>query len=126
MDSYYVWQIISFSWTEVGIEYPECQELVEKAQISIEDLPEVDRIYFRDVCASFAPVAILGFPLWMFVIPDWGYGEEDLRERMERWYKRPYFLHFLNPLRVLGYPIALLMSWGNRSKLRRAVIAKTG
>lgn len=47
--------------------------------------------------------------LWMRM-PDWGYSEEYLRTRMERWYSRPYWMNFLNPLRWLGYPLAILMA----------------
>ena len=58
--------------------------------------------------------------LWMFM-PDWGFEEAYLRRRIARWYSRPYWLHFLNPLRILGYPIALLFAWKYRTMLRGAI-----
>ncbi|SDU16138.1 hypothetical protein SAMN05216210_2134 [Halopseudomonas salegens] len=48
MDRYYVWEIISYAWTEIGIEASECKSLVEKGGIRLEDLSEVDRIIFKD------------------------------------------------------------------------------
>ena len=124
MDRYYVWEIISYAWTEIGIEDAECRELVHKGGISKADLAHIDRIYFKDVCASFAHDTFLVFPLmaWM-IMPDWGYNEEYLRKRMVRWYSQPYWTHFLNPFRLLGYPLAVLMSLKYRAMLRRAVLA---
>lgn len=52
MDTYYVWEIISYAWTEIGIGDKECQDLVQEGGISKSDLSQVDRIYFKDVCAS--------------------------------------------------------------------------
>ena len=113
-----VWEIISFAWTEIGIEDDECSYLADKAGIRRVHLDAVDRIIFRDVCASFALDSILVIPFWM-LMPDWGYSEEYLRKRMERWYARPYWMHFLNPIRWFGYPIAVLMSSKYRTMLRR-------
>lgn len=128
MDSYTVWEIISYAWTEIGIEDDECLTLVRKGGITVADLDEVDRLFFRDICASFAFDSFLVFPLMLWMLmPDWGYNEKYLRRRMRRWYGRPYWSHFLNPLRVLGYPVALFFAWGYRSMLRRAVhVAQAG
>ncbi len=124
MDRYCVWDAVSYAWTEIGIEDSECRDLVRRGKIGVADLAEVDRLYFRDVCASFAVDAFLVFPLMLWIImPDWGYSDEYLRARMERWYARPYWKHFINPLRLLGYPVALIFSWHYRTMLRRAVHA---
>jgi hypothetical protein len=124
VDKYYVWEVISYAWTEIGIEDVECKHLVQKGSIAPEDLQEVDRIIFKDVCASFAFDSFLVFPLMLWMLmPDWGYSEEYLRRRMERWYSRPYWLHFLNPMRWLGYPLAALMALKYRSMLRKAVLS---
>ena len=123
LENYYVWEIISYAWTEIGIEDIECRQLVQKGNISADDLKLVDRIIFRDVCASFAVDTFLIFPLMLWMImPDWGYNESYLRRRMEHWYARPYWLHFLNPMRCLGYPLAVLMALKYRSMLRRVVL----
>lgn len=122
MDVRTVWEIISYAWTEIGIDQAECQVLVQKGGIGVGDLDEVDRLFYRDICASFAVDAFLVFPLMLWMLmPDWGYSDEYLRNRIARWYGRPYWSHFLNPLRVLGYPVALCFAWSYRGKLRRAV-----
>jgi hypothetical protein len=126
VEKYYVWEIISYAWTEIGIEDNECRQLVQKGHISTNDLKRVDRIIFRDVCASFAFDTFLIFPLMLWMImPDWGYDENYLKKRMERWYSRPYWLHFLNPMRCLGYPLAVLMALKYRSMFRRVVLKGT-
>ncbi|MEO8390066.1 MAG: hypothetical protein ABI893_11115 [Polaromonas sp.] len=124
LDAYKVWEFISYAWTEIGIGEEESLSLAREARITVEDLPQVDRIFFRDVCASFAVDSFLIFPLMLWVImPDWGYSEAYLRKRMSNWYEKPYWCHFLNPLRILGYPVALLIAPGYRSRLRKAVHA---
>ena len=123
MDRYRVWEIFSYAWTEIGIGDEECRSLVRKGDIGVADLDEADRIFFRDVCASFAVDSLVVLPTMGMTMPDWGYSDEYLQRRMERWYAAPYWSHFLNPLRVLGYPVALLFAWRYRSMLRRAVRA---
>jgi hypothetical protein len=124
MERYRVWEILSYAWTEIGIEDNECRSLVRKGDIGVADLDEVDRLFFRDVCASFAVESFLVFPLMLsMLMPDWGYDDEYLERRIRRWYAAPYWSHFLNPLRVLGYPVALLFAWRYRAMLRRAVRA---
>ena len=124
MEPFSVWEIVSYAWTEIGIEDDECLVFVREGQIGIEDLPEVDRVFFKDVCASFAVDSFLIFPLMLsMLMPDWGFDEEYLQRRMKRWYARAYWTHFINPLRILGYPVALLFAWKYRSMLRRAAYA---
>ncbi len=124
MDHYRVWEIFSYAWSEIGIDDVECDHLVRMGAIGVSDLAEVDRLFFRDVCASFAVDSFLVFPLMLWMImPDWGFSEAYLRRRMNRWYARPYWSHFLNPLRVLGYPVALVFGWSYRRMFRRVVRA---
>ncbi len=122
MKRFLVWQIFSYAWTEIGIDDDECLTLVRQGEIGVADLAEIDRLFFRDVCASFAVDSFLVFPmmLWM-IMPDWGFSDEYLQRRMARWYAKPYWLHFVNPLRICGYPVALLFAWGYRAMVRRAV-----
>jgi hypothetical protein len=125
MDRYYVWEIVSYAWTEIGIEASECRSLVEKGDIRPEDMGEVDRIIFRDVCGSFAFDSFLIFPLMLWMImPDWGYDEDYLRKRIDRWHARSYWVNFLNPMRILGYPLAVLMALEYRSMIRKAVLVR--
>jgi hypothetical protein len=122
MDTYKIWEVVSYGWTEIGIEPDECERILAPAGIALADLPAVDRVIFKDVCASFSVDAFLVFPLMLWMLmPDWGYEESYLRRRVERWYSRPYWVHFLNPLRILGYPVALVFAWKYRSMLRDAI-----
>jgi hypothetical protein len=126
MESFRVWEIVSYAWTEIGIDEDECRSLVRKGEIRVADLPEVERMFFQDVCGSFAVLSFLIVPLMLWpLMPDWGFSDESLQERMDRWYARPYWTHFMNPLRVLGYPVALLFGWRYLSMLRRAVRAES-
>lgn len=121
MDVYKVWEFMSYAWTEIGIEGKECRNLANEAGVTPAHLRDVNRIFFRDVCASFAVESFLIFPLmlWM-VMPDWGYDEDYLRKRMQKWYAKPYWKHFLNPFRLLGYPVAVLLALSYRQKLLNA------
>ncbi len=124
IDVYKVWKFDSYAWTEIGIEEDECASLALETGATINDLKEVDRILFRDVCASFAVDSFLVMPLMLLMImPDWGYAEKYLRNRMKSWYEKPYWMHFLNPLRILGYPIAVMFALSYRSKFIRAIHA---
>ncbi|MES2510689.1 MAG: hypothetical protein V4625_12220 [Pseudomonadota bacterium] len=124
IDVYKVWEFFSYAWTEIGIEGSECDSLAREARVTANNLNQVDRIFFRDVCASFAVDSFLIFPLMLWVImPEWGYAENYLRNRVRRWYEKPYWMHFVNPFRILGYPIAVLFAFSYRSKIRRSAVA---
>lgn len=124
MERYRIWEIVSYAWSEIGIDDDECRSLVRKGDIGVADLAEADRLFFRDVCASFAVDSFLVFPLMLWMLmPDWGFSDEYLQRRMTRWYAKPYWTHFLNPLRILGYPVALFFAWRYRTMIRRAVHA---
>lgn len=120
MDKFYVWEIFSHAWSEIGIEDDECKALLIKGCINAQDIPEIERIYYRDICASFAVDSFLIFPmmLWM-LMPDWGFNEKYLRARMIQWYARPYWVNFINPLRFLGYPIAIGFSFKYKRMVTR-------
>lgn len=121
---YRVWEFISYAWTEIGIDETESRSLALAAGLNPGNLHQADRIFLRDVCASFAVDSFLIMPmmLWM-IMPDWGYDEKYLRARMHDWYAKPYWRHFLNPLRLLGFPVALAFGLNYRRKLHKAVRA---
>ena len=123
MDSFIIWDVVSYAWTEIGLEKEEYPIYAAKISQQYKDWKTVNKIVIRDVCASFAFDSFLIFPcmLWM-IMPDWGYNEEYLRERMNKWYSRPYWKQFLNPMRIMGYPLALLFSFSVRSKIKKAFI----
>lgn len=123
MDNYPIWDAVSFAWTEIGLEDREYPEYAKKIREYSDDWNQVNRIIILDVCGSFAFDTFLIFPcmLWM-IMADWGYNEDYLRERMKKWYSKPYWKHFLNPLRLLGYPLAIVMSYSVRRKIKKAFI----
>ncbi len=116
-----VWDTVSMAWTEIGLEPGDYPAIAEKLKSEGALWPEIRSIALRDVCGSFAVDSFLLIPcmLWM-IMPDWGYSEEYLRLRAKRWAQRPLWLHFLNPFRILGYPIALVLSIGVRLRLKHA------
>ncbi len=121
MDHYLIWEVISYSWTEIGLEDDDYPKYAKELALRYKTWKEINAIVLRDVCAYFAVISFLILPCMLWVImPDWGYTETFLRQRIEKWYSRPYLLHFVNPFRILGYPIALLFSSSVRRKLRTA------
>jgi hypothetical protein len=119
-DNFDIWNVISYSWTEIGLEEHEYAKYAEKIIANHQTWEEVNSIIIKDVCASFAFDTFLAFPcmLW-FIMPDWAYEDDYLRARMKKWYAKPYWTHFINPLRILGFPLALIFSSGVRNRLKR-------
>lgn len=110
------------AWTEIGLEAGEYTEIAAILKQDGATWPEVRKLALRDVCGSFAldSFLIVACMLWM-IMPDWGYGRDYLQQRKQRWEGRPVWLHFLNPLRLAGYPTALLFSSGVLRRLKRAM-----
>lgn len=117
-----VWDTVSRAWTEMGLEPADYPGIAQKLQEAGATWPQVRAIALRDVCGAFAVDAFLIFPcmLWM-IMPDGGYNDDFLRHRMQQWKQQPLWLHFLNPLRLLGYPVALLCSISIVLRLQRAL-----
>lgn len=119
MDTSQVWAFFSYAWTQTCADEDACRSFVRQTHIGMADLRVVERLLFKDICASFAVDS-----LWL-LFPDWGYDAADLQQQISRWHARPYGWHLLNPLRLLGYPIALHLAWPYRAMLRRCVFAQT-
>lgn len=116
---YKVWDTISMEWTEIGLDdsdYPKIAESIKRIE---PNWKVVNRIIVGDVCASFAVDSILVIPCWM-MMPDWGYEEDYLKKRILKWNSKPRWFWFLNPIRIVGYPVSILLSSGVRRKLKRA------
>ena len=113
---------MSYAWTEIGIEDSECEALVKKGNITPADLKQVDKIIFLDVYPAFSVLSFLVFPCCLWILmPDWHWDDEAIDKRMSRWYQLPYWLHLLNPIRWLGYPVTLVLASKYRRMLHRAV-----
>lgn len=121
MDKFKIWDVMSYAWTEIGLEEEDFPQYAAEIYEHCKDWDEVSSIITKDVCGSFAFDSFLICPcmLWM-IMPDWGYDQNYLKVRMEKWYSKPCWVHFLNPLRIFGYPIALFLSWSVRLKLKKA------
>lgn len=127
-EHFLIWDTASMAWTEIGLDATEYQDRAKRLWMHYPDWQTIDRIILRDVLGSFAfesgllPLAIvpvLGFVL-MTLLPDWGYNQDYLIGRMQRWYGRPIWVHYLNPFRVIGYPIGYWMAFSLRRKLKLA------
>jgi len=118
-DRYLVWHAVSYAWTEIGLEDEGYKDHAKRIAERFSSWTDVE-VVIKDVCGSSAVNSFLLFPcmFWM-ILPDWGYNETYLRERMSKWYSKPFKLHFLNPLRILGYPVARFLSSEVRKKLKK-------
>lgn len=98
-----IWDIVAMAWTEIGLENEDYPEITAKLKESAAAWNEINQIAVQDVCASFAWDTFLIFPCMLWVImPDWGYDEEYLRNRMIQWGAKPKWFHFLNSFRLLA------------------------
>jgi len=120
-DNYKIWEAISYAWTEIGLANGEYPNIAKEIKATHPEWSEVNRIILRDVCASFAVDSFLVFPCMAWaILPDWGYSEEYIRERMTKWYSRPVIINYANPIVVIGYALALSFSLDVRRKLKDA------
>ena len=110
MRHFVIWDAVSMAWSEVGPAPSDYPKIAAKLRAEYSSWDEVSDVVFGDVIGSFAlescllPLAIVPI-IGLFLItpfPDWGYEEAYLQERMRRWYSVPRWLHYLNPLRLLG------------------------
>ncbi|PKM09633.1 MAG: hypothetical protein CVV17_00250, partial [Gammaproteobacteria bacterium HGW-Gammaproteobacteria-7] len=86
MDKFKIWDVVSYAWTEIGLEEEDFPQYAAAIYEHCKDWLEVNSIITKDVCGSFAFDSFLIFPcmLWM-IIPDWGYDQNYLKARMEKW-----------------------------------------
>ena len=130
------------AWTEIGLGDSEYSKYAGSIRETHSDWVKVEKILNLDVCGSFAfesGLFVLAFTLPVFLgwflhqgflglflififfitpMPDWGYDEKYLRNRMRKWESGPRWLHFLNPIRVMGYPLALMLTNDIRKNLK--------
>ena len=128
MKHFAVWNTVSMAWTEIGLSREDYPEIARELRTSYSSWTEVNDVILGNVLGSFALEFFL-LPLVMIPViglflvtpfPDWGYEEAYLRKRITRWESIPRWRHYLNPLRLLGYPLAYLLSFGLRAKLKAA------
>lgn len=114
-----IWEYLSYAWSELGLDSSEYQIYACKLKAYDSNWRDVERVMLQDVCASFAIESFLLFPccLWM-ILTDWGYNEAYLKGRMKAWYAKSRWRYWLNPIRWLGYVVALIVSYNMRKKLK--------
>lgn len=123
-----VWDTVSMAWTEIGIFDNEYPKIAGQLREHFSSWDEIAAIIDRDVVPAFSVrsallLLILAPPIGLLLItpmPDWGYEEAWLRKRIARWHAWPLWLHWCNPARIVGYPIAFLFSIALRQRLKRA------
>lgn len=111
-----VWEYVSQSWTEIGLNKSEFPTYAQKIQAHYPTWQEVQPI-INDVRQSFSnqiPLMFLFFPM----IPDWGYEKTYLEQKIQQWHNVPRWRFWLNPLRWVGYPLTYLMTFGYIRRLK--------
>lgn len=128
MDNFLIWNTVSMAWTEIGLNDKDYPVIAAKLKQDYGNWEEIREVAFKDVCGSFAisslSILLVFIPLIGFFLvtpmPDWGYDEKYLREKMQSWQSKPRWVHYINPFRALGYPIALLFAIRVIMKLKAA------
>lgn len=131
MDHLIVWNAVSMAWTEIGLPDEDYDKIAADLQLSYTSWSEIDDIIKGDVLGSFASTSLLlllamvSFIGIFFVsLPDWGYEEAELRKRMVNWSTMPRWKRYLNPMLIVGYPLAWLLSISVRKKLKNAFLRR--
>jgi hypothetical protein len=134
MKDFLIWGTVSMAWTEIGLLDGDYPKIARELCATYDRWDEVDSVILGDVVGSFAlesaflPLGLVPL-IGMFLItpfPDWGYEEAYLKRRMLRWKRSPRWMHYLNPLRLAGYPLAFLISFPLRHRLKKAYIRERG
>ncbi|MEO7862489.1 MAG: hypothetical protein ABIU05_19055 [Nitrospirales bacterium] len=131
MENFVIWNTVSMAWTEVGLSREDYPEIASELRSAYPNWREINDVILGDVLGSFALESAL-FPLALVPLigmilitpfPDWGYEEAYLLKRIELWHRLPRWRHYMNPIRIIGYPLAYLFSLSLRHRLRAAYYA---
>lgn len=131
MEHFLIWNTVSMAWTEVGLSQDDYPAIATELKAAYASWDEVNEVILGDVLGSFALESAL-FPLALVPLvgmllitpfPDWGYEESYLRKRIDRWQRLPRWRHYMNPIRIIGYPLAYIFSLSLRHRLRAAYYA---
>jgi len=121
IENFEIWETLSYSWTEIGLSDDEYKKHIEALKVKYPEWSHVKQVINKDICGSFALDSFLLFPcmLWM-LMPDWGYDDKEIKQRMQKWYSKPFGQHMLNPCRLIGYPVARALSASAKRRIYRA------
>lgn len=67
----------------------------------------------------FVWIPIVGSLFLIAALPDWEFENTWLQRKMQKWYAIPWWMHYLNPLRWIGYLIAFGMAYRVINCLKR-------
>lgn len=122
-----VWKIFSSVWTESGFD---AQDLTHFSEIK-QNYPywsDLRTVIYRDVLGYFALPSFCMLFVWIPIVsslfliaalPDWEFENTWLQRKMQKWYAIPWWMHYLNPLRWIGYFIAFGMAYRVINCLKR-------
>ncbi|MFW2178141.1 MULTISPECIES: hypothetical protein [unclassified Moraxella] len=112
-----IWDYVSLSWSEIGIGKDEFSSYLQKIEQYYPSWQDIKPI-INDVLLCFAPQIPLMFAFFP-MIPDWGYNKDYLTEKIQQWETRSKIMIWLNPLRLIGYPLAYLMALSYIYRLKK-------
>ncbi len=122
MNREYVWMAMSYAWTEIGIVGSEYEDYAHKIAAHESEMGEFKRAVFFEIIPAFAVDTIFAFTFIGINLPDWSFDSDYLNNKVNKWLKRPLVLSLLNPIWLIGYPLAIIISFAQYVKLRKAVI----
>ncbi|WP_411885731.1 hypothetical protein [Polaromonas sp. YR568] len=117
-----IWLAMSYAWTEIGLdtsEYPGLAAVIDAAE---HELDAFDGEALGVVCGAFALNTLLNLATLGMSMPDWGYDDEYVIKKVQKWRNRPLILSLLNPLWLAGHPLITILVLGVWWKLRKAVV----
>ncbi|MBZ4039310.1 hypothetical protein [Novilysobacter selenitireducens] len=114
-----IWEAMSYAWTEIGLSGAEFEKFAREIQVKPEGMSEFNRAVFWDTCGTFAIESTFAFLSLGVSLPDWHW--PDAVERVARWRRRSVLQSLLNPIWLIGYPLACIMALNYWLQLRRAV-----
>lgn len=103
------WEVFAQVWVDTS--YDE-QDLAQFAGILRQtglSPRELRRIAYFEVCGAFATFSVAVLLSAGMALPDWLYPEAQARREVADWLARPLAMSLLNPVWLLGYPLAVGM-----------------
>lgn len=113
-----IWEATSYAWTEIGLEPSDFVDFARDAGLTPQDRKALAHAVFWETCGAFAIETVFALLLMGITLPDWQFPEPV--QKVQRWLCSPLALSLLNPLWLLGYPLACVFALGYWRKLRRA------
>ena len=115
-----VWLYASYSWSEIGLSGEDRTDFFKKMSIQAQkELVDARKAVFWDVCGAFAVFTALTLLTVGTMLPDWGFDEKYVVDKVSHWQRQPLWHSLINPLWWLGYPVACLIVFADWRKLSK-------